>query len=78
MNCSENNAKSRASGASSGDVRRYGSCETCVYFYYDEEYDGDVCHAGLDEDEVFSASGARSCCPSYRYFDEYVSVRRQN
>ena len=28
-----------------------GSCETCVYFDYDEFYGEDVCRADLDEDE---------------------------
>ena len=70
--------KEKKSGKSENDVRRFGDCETCMYFYYDEEFEEDVCHADLDEDEMSAAVFSRRGCPSYRYYDEYVSVRRQN
>ena len=29
-----------------------GSCESCAYYTYDEEYEYYVCEANLDEDEM--------------------------
>ena len=29
------------------------SCETCVYYEYDEEYDCYTCMMNLDEDEMY-------------------------
>ena len=54
----------------------YGSCETCQFYDYDEEYDEYVCGAFLDEDELSMANGGK--CPMYRFYDEYKSVQKQN
>ncbi len=53
-------------------------CETCAYYYYDEEYECYVCDMDLDEDEFcrYVAEG-RKGCPYYRDGDEYKVVRHQ-
>ena len=54
-------------------------CETCQYYDYDDEYGDYVCSQMLDEDELvrIMEHGAPEC-PSYRYYDEYTMVRKQN
>ncbi len=60
-------------------ARQEKSCQSCVWFDYDELYGEEVCRADLDEDEMGDfLSGRTSGCPMYRFYDEYVSVRRQN
>lgn len=55
-----------------------GSCESCAYYAYDEEYEYYVCEANLDEDEMSAfLRGAEFSCPYYRYGDEYAVVRKQ-
>lgn len=54
-------------------------CETCAYYYYDEEYECYVCDMDLDEDEYQRfISGVKSSCPYYRNGDEYEVVKHQN
>lgn len=55
-----------------------GSCEMCMYYEYDEEYECFCCQMNLDEDEMarFMMNQTRDC----RYFkfgDEYMIVRKQ-
>ncbi len=55
-----------------------GSCESCAYYTYDEEYEYYVCEANLDEDEMSAfLRGAEFSCPFYRLGDEYAIVRKQ-
>ena len=55
------------------------NCDECIYYEYDEDYDGYVCTAPMDMDEEASLlqNGARAC-PFYRPGDEYTVVRKQN
>ena len=54
-------------------------CESCAYFYYDDEYESYVCDMDLDEDELQRfISGTNKACPYYRDGDEYKVVRKQN
>ena len=55
------------------------NCESCVFYDYDEYYGTYMCRQNLDEDETvqFMAGNFRSC-PYYKYYDEYLSVRKQN
>ena len=54
------------------------SCESCVFYDYDEDYDAYVCQMNLDEDEMVSfLSGHTRACPYYRFYDEYKSVQKQ-
>ncbi len=55
-----------------------GSCESCTYYSYDEEYDCYVCDVDMDEDEyVRFLSDSHYVCPYYRNGDEYKIVRKQ-
>lgn len=61
-----------------GKKKESGSCESCAYYIYDEEYEYYVCEADLDEDEMFAfLKGADFRCPLYRAGDEYRVVRKQ-
>ena len=54
------------------------TCESCVYYDYDEDYDAYVCCMNLDQDEMgYFLSGHTQSCPYYRYYDEYKSVQKQ-
>ena len=58
---------------------RQNKCESCMYFDFDEEYDGYICTVSLDEDEAVDFLTEKSNdCPYYRLYDEYKSVRKQN
>ena len=54
-------------------------CEDCEYYDYDEFYDEMYCKMELDEDEAekFSRKDTGSC-PYFKFYDEYMSVRKQN
>ncbi len=54
-------------------------CETCCYYSYDEDTEGSVCAANMDEDDFvrFLSQGQKGC-PYYRREDEYGIVRHQN
>ena len=55
------------------------SCESCMYFDYDQQTDTDICTLDLDEDEMVDfMTGRSSACPYYRYYNEYKSVQKQN
>ena len=55
-----------------------GSCESCTFYAYDEEYEYYVCEADLDEDEMSAfLRGADFSCPYYQPDDEYRVVRKQ-
>lgn len=54
------------------------SCDSCVYYVYDEDEDDYFCEAYMDEDEVARlANDHRESCPFYRLDDEYAVVRHQ-
>lgn len=54
------------------------SCDTCVYYVYDEMYECYCCQVNLDEDEMAHFLSESSWnCPYYRLDDEYGVVRRQ-
>ena len=54
------------------------SCDTCVYYVYDEDEEDYFCEAYMDEDEVARlANDHRAVCPFYRLDDEYAVVRHQ-
>lgn len=54
------------------------SCESCINYVYDEDYEYYVCDADLDEDEMAHFLGDRKfSCPYYRLDDEYAIVRHQ-
>lgn len=53
-------------------------CDSCLYYYYDEEYDCYCCDINLDEDELahFMRNDAYNC-PYYKLGNEYSIVRKQ-
>lgn len=54
------------------------SCETCVNYVYDEDYECYICEQDLDEDEMGKfLSSSFEDCPYYRLDDEYKIVRHQ-
>lgn len=54
------------------------SCDTCLYFEYDEDYEAYMCDMDMDEDEyAHLMSDERYSCPYYRNGDEYAVVRKQ-
>ena len=55
------------------------SCDSCVYYDYNEDDDMYECRVDLDEDEFLAFMTKKTQnCPYYKYYDEYKSVRRQN
>ena len=55
-----------------------GSCETCTYYTYDEEYESYMCDVNMDEDEYMRLiSDQHYQCPYYRNGDDYRIVRHQ-
>lgn len=55
------------------------SCENCMYFEYDEDYEEYYCSQScLDEDDVARlAQDSHYRCPYYRQGNEYTIVRKQ-
>ena len=56
------------------------SCESCLYFEYDEEYDEYSCvmMEDMDEDDYGNfITGRTKSCPFYRFGDEYLIVHKQ-
>ena len=54
------------------------SCDMCVNYIYDEDYECFTCLVNLDEDEMLKfLNGSLDRCPYYRLDDEYRIVRRQ-
>ena len=52
-----------------------GSCETCTYYTYDEEYESYMCDVNMDEDEYMRLiSDQHYQCPYYRNGDDYRNV----
>ena len=55
-----------------------GSCDSCVYYVWDEDEEAYFCEAYMDEDEAARLmASARADCPCYRLDDEYAVVRHQ-
>lgn len=62
-----------------GIKKQKTSCELCMYYEYDDEYECYVCSMNLDEDEMYRfLKGSFDNCSYYRAGDEYSIVRKQN
>lgn len=59
-------------------MSKRANCESCINYYYDDEYECYSCDMSLDEDEMarFMADNYYDC-PYYRLGDEYAIVRKQ-
>ncbi len=57
---------------------RFGSCETCEFYDYDDYTDSYACSVNLDQDDAAEYRVRKSStCPYYRFYDEYKSVHKQ-
>ncbi len=55
-----------------------GTCDTCAYLIYDEEYEEYVCDIDIDEDDYVRMTFRQfRSCPYYRSGDEYRIARKQ-
>ena len=55
------------------------SCDLCMYYEYEEEYECYVCSMNLDEDEMYKfLKNSFDNCPYFKNGDEYSIVRKQN
>jgi hypothetical protein len=53
-------------------------CESCAYYFYDDEYEEQYCDIDMDEDDACRLmEHPESHCPYYRNNDEYAVVRHQ-
>ena len=62
------------------ETKGQSSCESCLYFEYDEEYDEYSCvmMEDMDEDDYGNfITGRTKSCPFYRFGDEYLIVHKQ-
>lgn len=58
--------------------RSGGSCDSCSFYVFDEEYDDYMCQVNMDEDDVIRLmSDEKYECPYYQLEDEYRVVRKQ-
>ncbi|MBE6570334.1 MAG: hypothetical protein E7658_08995 [Ruminococcaceae bacterium] len=55
------------------------SCDSCMYYDTDPDTGEYVCTAAyhMDEDDVLGLRKVKNC-PYYRFYHEYLSVRKQN
>jgi hypothetical protein len=55
-----------------------GSCDTCAYLVYDEDFEQYVCDINMDEDDYARLlQDSHASCPYYRNGDEYQIARKQ-
>lgn len=54
------------------------SCEYCLYYHYNEEYECYECGINLDEDEMMGfLSNTYYRCTHFRFGDDYTIVKKQ-
>ena len=78
LNLVEPSRESDIPYAEIGGTKMNGSCDTCAYYFYDEEYDDYICDMDIDEDD-YARLMERDFkgCPYYTNGDEYKVVRHQ-
>ena len=60
------------------EKKRISSCDICMNYTYDEDYECYTCEVDLDEDEMGRfLSNTMYQCPYYQSGDEYRIVRKQ-
>ena len=60
------------------EKKRISSCDICMNYTYDEDYECYTCEVDLDEDEMSAfLRGSDFSCPFYQPGDEYRVVRKQ-
>ena len=54
------------------EKKRISSCDICMNYTYDEDYECYTCEMNLDEDEMYRfVTGTNHDCPYFRMGDEY-------
>ncbi len=65
-------------GKGGADMAGKNSCEDCIYYNYNEEYEYYECEINLDEDELMGFLGnSHYICPHFRFGNEYSVVKKQ-
>ena len=60
------------------EEEKMSTCDTCLYYECDEDYECYTCEMDLDEDEMYKfLTDSWKNCPYYRNNDEYEVVRHQ-
>ena len=55
-----------------------GSCDTCAYLIYDEDFGEYLCDINMDEDDFSRLmQDEHADCPYYRNGDQYAVARKQ-
>ncbi|HIX14713.1 MAG TPA: hypothetical protein H9740_03135 [Candidatus Hungatella pullicola] len=59
-------------------MKETASCEYCMYYSYNEEYEYYECEMDLDEDDMIRfLSNSVERCPYFRMGNEYSIVKKQ-
>ncbi len=59
--------------------KKSSCCDTCVNYFFDDNYECYSCLVNLDEDEMYSfLNESNYSCPYYKLDDEYAIVKKQN
>jgi len=59
-------------------MAKKSSCEYCMYYQYNEDYEYYECEINLDEDEMMRfLSESHQSCPHFKYGDDYSIVKKQ-
>jgi hypothetical protein len=59
-------------------MAKNNSCEYCMYYQYNENYEYYECAINLDEDEMMRfLSDSHQSCPHFKYGDDYSIVKKQ-
>nr|WP_314459149.1 DUF6472 family protein [uncultured Clostridium sp.] len=59
-------------------MAKKSSCEYCMYYQYNEDYEYYECAINLDEDEMMRfLSDSHRSCPHFKYGDDYSVVKKQ-
>lgn len=62
----------------SGEKQFGGTCDSCAYLTYDEDYEDYVCDVNMDEDDYARIAFQKfEGCPYYCSGDEYRIARKQ-
>ena len=71
--------KNEKNGKRTEQKPKAASCESCVFYDVIDETGTLGCTADIDEDDAYrERADAMYVCRFYRFYDEYLSVRKQN
>jgi len=59
-------------------MAKKSSCEYCIYYQYNEDYECYECEINLDEDEMMRfLNDSHQSCSHFKYGDDYSIVKKQ-